>query len=131
MMFEHAVYTVASPEACAAILWKQATKQTNASAASALRITAKDNLELGIIDDIIDEPVGGAHRDPTEAASLLERWIVEQLESLRDVPMDELIDARFERFRRLGAFEETPPPPEPQEETEEDGIEASADGSAS
>ena len=117
-MLQHAWYSVISPEGCAAILWKQASKQTNEAAARALKITSADNLELGIIDDVIPEPVGGAHRDPDKAASLLEDWIVDQLEQLKDMAAEELIQSRFERFRRLGAFEEAPPPPEPEPEPE-------------
>ena len=113
-MLEHAWYSVISPEGCAAILWKQASKQTNDAAARALKITASDNLELGIVDAVIPEPVGGAHRNPDEAARLLEAWITEQLEDLRDAPPDELLDARYERFRRMGALQETVPEP-PQE----------------
>jgi acetyl-CoA carboxylase carboxyl transferase subunit alpha len=67
---------VISPEGCAAILWKQANEQTNAAAARALKLTAADNLGLGIVDDVIGEPVGGAHRDPASAAANLQAWLV-------------------------------------------------------
>ncbi|MCC6660682.1 MAG: acetyl-CoA carboxylase carboxyltransferase subunit alpha [Phycisphaerales bacterium] len=105
-MLAHAWYTVISPEGCAAILWKQANEQTNTAAARALRLTARDNLELGIIDAVIPEPVGGAHRDPPAAVALLREWIVAQLGELRSRPIDELVAARYERFRRLGSFAE-------------------------
>ncbi|QYU68011.1 hypothetical protein J4558_24650 [Leptolyngbya sp. 15MV] len=93
-------------EGCAAILWKVANEQTNTSAASALKLTASDNMELGIIDAVVPEPVGGAHRDPSNAAGLLKGWIVEQLKELRAIPIDELLERRYQRFRRLGACRE-------------------------
>ncbi|MCL4741795.1 MAG: acetyl-CoA carboxylase carboxyltransferase subunit alpha [Phycisphaerales bacterium] len=104
-MLQHAWYSVISPEGCAAILWKQANEQTNKSAASALKLTAADNLELGIIDAVIPEPPGGAHRDPALAASNLERWIVQQLIELRDLNPDVLVEQRYARFRRMGRHE--------------------------
>ncbi len=103
-MMQFAWYSVISPEGCAAILWKQANEQTNSQAAKALKLTAKDNLELGIVDDIIAEPIGGAHRAPAEAASNLERWITSTLLSLKDVDRKVLVDRRYQRFRRLGAY---------------------------
>ncbi|MFG0283134.1 MAG: acetyl-CoA carboxylase carboxyltransferase subunit alpha [Phycisphaerales bacterium JB039] len=105
-MLAHAWYSVISPEGCAAILWKQANEQTNASAARALKLTASDNLGLGIVDSVIPEPVGGAHRDPAAAAANLEAWIVEQLEELAEQSIEDLLQARYDRFRRLGAFQE-------------------------
>lgn len=108
-MLQHAWYSVISPEGCAAILWKQANEQTNAAAAKALRLTARDNLELKIVDDIIPEPLGGAHRDPAGAADLLRRWIVTQLHELKRADADVLVQHRYERFRRLGACVELPP----------------------
>lgn len=111
-MLKHAWYSVISPEGCAAILWKQASEQTNTAAAIALRLTAKDNLELGIVDAIIDEPAGGAHRDPRKAAALLEKWIVEQLRDLKRVKPSSLPDRRYERFRALGRYIEIDEPTE-------------------
>lgn len=105
-MMRNAWYSVISPEGCAAILWKVANEQTNTSAASALKLTASDNMELGIIDAVVPEPVGGAHRDPSNAAGLLKAWIVEQLKELRAIPIDELLEGRYQRFRRLGACRE-------------------------
>lgn len=107
-MLENAWYSVISPEGCAAILWKQANEQTNSAAARALKLTAADNLELEIVDSVIPEPLGGAHRDPSAAAANLRRWVVDQLQELRAVPSDELVQRRYERFRRLGAALETP-----------------------
>src|SRR5690606_2018477 len=98
-MMENSWYTVISPEGCAAILWKQANEQTNAAAARALRLTARDNLELGIIDDIVPEPLGGAHRDPAGAAGNLERWILKSLDELRSQNPATLPGRRYERFR--------------------------------
>jgi acetyl-CoA carboxylase carboxyl transferase subunit alpha len=106
-MMQHAWYSVISPEGCAAILWKQANEQTNHAAATALKLTARDNLELRIIDAIIPEPVGGAHRDPSRAAANLERWVLEQLTELREINPDMLVEQRYARFRRLGSFAES------------------------
>ena len=112
-MMRYAWYSVISPEGCAAILWKQANEQTNSAAARSLRLTARDNLDLGIVDSVVDEPLGGAHRDPDAAARFLMSWVVSQLDELAGVPTDKLLDQRYERFRRLGAFlertEDAPP----------------------
>jgi acetyl-CoA carboxylase carboxyl transferase subunit alpha len=105
-MLEHAWYSVISPEGCAAILWKQANEQTNAAAAKALRLTAKDNLGLGIIDEIVPEPLGAAHRDPRGAADRLQAWLIERLQELREIEVGELVRQRYERFRKLGSYEE-------------------------
>ncbi len=107
-MLEYAWYSVISPEGCAAILWKQANEQTNTAAARALKLTARDNLSLGIVDEVIPEPLGGAHRDPAGAADLLRKWVVGQLHDLKRVDADVLVKRRYERFRRLGAYQETP-----------------------
>ncbi len=109
-MLEYAWYSVISPEGCAAILWKQANEQTNTAASEALKLTARDNLELGIVDAVIPEPLGGAHRDPAGAADLLKGWIVSQLHDLRRVAISDLVERRYQRFRRLGAYSETPEP---------------------
>ncbi len=111
-MLEHAWYSVISPEGCAAILWKQANEQTNAAAARALKMTASDNLSLGIVDAVIPEPLGGAHRDPGAAADAVRQWIVAQLTELRGIDPERLLADRYQRFRRLGAYEEHPPGPE-------------------
>jgi acetyl-CoA carboxylase carboxyl transferase subunit alpha len=107
-MLEYAWYSVISPEGCAAILWKQANEQTNTAAAKALKLTARDNLALGIVDDVISEPLGGAHRDPAGAADFLRKWVVGQLHDLKRVDADVLVKRRYDRFRRLGAYQETP-----------------------
>ncbi|MBX3405100.1 MAG: acetyl-CoA carboxylase carboxyltransferase subunit alpha [Phycisphaeraceae bacterium] len=107
-MLEHAWYSVISPEGCAAILWKQANDKTNQLAAQALKLTARDNLELGIIDAIVPEPPGGAHRDPKRAAANIERWISDQLHELRTINPSTLPARRYERFRKLGSYTEVP-----------------------
>jgi len=133
-MMAHAWYSVISPEGCAAILWKQANEQTNAAAARALKLTADDNLGLGIVDAIVPEPVGGAHRDPEAVATNLEAWIVAQLEELAGRPVDELLEARYQRFRRLGAYEEQAPelaepaPEDPSGEQTPSGLGSAAAG---
>ncbi len=105
-MLQYSWYSVISPEGCAAILWKEASEQTNSAAAKALRLTARDNLELGIIDDVIHEPVGGAHRDPKATADNLRQWIVSRLQHLRAIDPDTLVQQRYERFRKLGQYTE-------------------------
>ncbi len=105
-MLEFAWYSVISPEGCAAILWKQANDQTTRAAAAALRLTAKDNLSLGVIDEIIPESLGGAHRDPEDTARRLGSWIESCLDALVGTDTDALLEARYERFRRLGQFVE-------------------------
>lgn len=107
-MLQYAWYSVISPEGCAAILWKQANDQTNALAAQALKLTAKDNLGFGIVDAVIPEPLGGAHRDPAKAAQNLERWITDQLHELKAVNPATLPNSRYDRFRKLGSFTEMP-----------------------
>lgn len=104
-MLEYSWYSVISPEGCAAILWKQANEQTNNAAAVALNLTAKDNLNNKIVDSVIDEPLGGAHRDHEAASSLLQSWIETQLDELCEQPVDELLEARYQRFRKLGDYQ--------------------------
>ncbi len=105
-MLRNSWYSVISPEGCAAILWKQANEQTNTAAAQALKLTARDNLSLGIVDAAIDEPLGGAHRDPDAASQLLSGWVTQQLDDLAGMSGDELIEQRYERFRLLGSYDE-------------------------
>ena len=96
LMFEHAVYSVISPEGCASILWRTADKA--ADAAEAMRITAADLLSLKVIDRIIPEPLGGAHRDPTEAIASLKGAILEELDALDDRSPEQLRNARRDKF---------------------------------
>jgi len=108
-MLEYAWYSVISPEGCAAILWKTANEKTNTAAATALNLTAKDNKRLGIVEDVIKEPVGGAHRNPQKAAEAIEQWVVETLRELQKVKPSTLPARRYERFRKLGQYAELPP----------------------
>ena len=112
-MLEYSWYSVISPEGCAAILWKQANEQTNTAAADALRLTARDNLALGIVDSVIEEPLGAAHRSHEEASAKLEAWITASLDELTQTPVDELLEARYQRFRNLGDFSEPAHEPMP------------------
>jgi acetyl-CoA carboxylase carboxyl transferase subunit alpha len=109
-MLAHSWYSVISPEGCAAILWKEANEQTNNAAAKSLRLTAKDNLELGIVDEVIPEPVGGAHRDPRTTANNVQQWILSRLAQLKKIPVEELLEQRYQRYRKLGVYlEQTEP----------------------
>jgi acetyl-CoA carboxylase carboxyl transferase subunit alpha len=108
-MLEHGYYSVISPEGCAGILWKTATDETKPLAAEALRMTARDLLKLGIIDDIIPEPLGGAHRDHREMANTLKSYLLRYLRELRNVPTDDLLEGRYQKFRRMGVFSEITP----------------------
>ncbi len=101
-MFEHAYYSVISPEGCAGILWK--SKTYAAQAAKALRITSKDLAGLGVVDDVIEEPLGGAHRDPHQAAGRLKTYLLRALRELHGKPIAQLLDARYEKFRRMGVY---------------------------
>ncbi|MFZ4429834.1 MAG: acetyl-CoA carboxylase carboxyltransferase subunit alpha [Phycisphaerales bacterium] len=109
-MLSNSWYSVISPEGCAAILWKEANEQTNSAAAKSLKLTASDNLSLGIVDDVIPEPPGGAHRDGRATAMNLQSWIVQQIQHLRTVPPNELLDRRYERFRKMGVYVEQAEP---------------------
>ena len=104
-MLRFSWYSVISPEGCAAILWKEANELTNTAAARALNLTAADNLKLGIVDDIIEEPLGGAHRDPEQAAANVQKWIVDRLREQRRFKPENLPKRRYERFRKFGEFE--------------------------
>ncbi|HQT93794.1 MAG: acetyl-CoA carboxylase carboxyl transferase subunit alpha [Acidobacteria bacterium 21-70-11] len=104
LMLEHAVYSVISPEGCAAILWKDQTQVQRA--ASALRLTAQNLLELGVIDAIIPEPLGGAHMDPNLAIRTVGGAVRKALVDLRRVKRDELPRRRFTKFRAMGQFVE-------------------------
>lgn len=103
-MLEHAYYSVISPEGCAGILWKEANDQTKQLAAGALKLTARDLFRLGVIDEIIPEPLGGAHRDQHEMANTLKSYLLRHLRELRNVPVDELLEQRYQKFRRMGVF---------------------------
>ena len=101
-MLEHAYYSVISPEGCAGILWK--SHEHAPKAAAALRFTSKDLQRLEIVDDILEEPLGGAHRDHHQMASRLKSYLSKTLANLDSVPTDELIESRYKKFRRIGVF---------------------------
>jgi acetyl-CoA carboxylase carboxyl transferase subunit alpha len=103
LMLEHSVYSVISPEGCAAILWDNPSKVPDA--ATALKMTAKDLLELGVIDEIIPEPLGGAHRDPKAISDRIAKALTNQLFSLTDLPPDQLLLQRDHKFRKMGAVQ--------------------------
>lgn len=105
-MLEHAYYSVISPEGCAGILWKEANEQTKPMAASALRLTSKDLFRLKVIDDVIPEPLGGAHRDHDEMGNTLKTYLLRYLRELRQLSPEELLQQRYDKFRRMGVFEE-------------------------
>ncbi len=102
-MLEHSWYSVISPEGCAAILWKEANERTNPLAAKSLALTARDNLRNGLIDAVIPEPLGGAHRNPVATAQAVQAWIVAQLSELTRIDRETLVRARYEKFRRIGS----------------------------
>jgi acetyl-CoA carboxylase carboxyl transferase subunit alpha len=106
-MLEHAYYSVISPEGCAGILWKEANDQTKPLAADALKLTARHLSSLGVIDDVIPEPLGGAHRDPREMANTLKTYLLRYLRELKNVPGDVLLQRRYDKFRRMGVFLES------------------------
>ena len=101
-ILEHAYYSVISPEGCAGILWKSA--EHKAKAAHALRMRAGDLKEFGIVDTVIEEPPGGAHRDPRQMATKLKTFLLRTLRELVAQPADALVNARYEKFRRMGVF---------------------------
>jgi acetyl-CoA carboxylase carboxyl transferase subunit alpha len=104
MMLEYSWYSVISPEACAAILWRDSAK--GFQAAEALKVTSADLMELGIIDKVIAEPRAGAHNHPEEAAELVKREIISALDELKDKSTEELLAERMEKYRRMGEFDE-------------------------
>lgn len=101
-MLQHSYYSVISPEGCASILWKDAGKK--ATAAEALKMQAEDLLEMEIIDDIIEEPLGGAHHDPAVVYDNVKKYILAQWNVLKAVPLETLIEQRYQKFRRMGKF---------------------------
>jgi acetyl-CoA carboxylase carboxyl transferase subunit alpha len=101
-MMENAVYSVISPESCAAIIWRDSAKAE--LAAAALRLTAEDLLNFGLIDGIIPEPPGGAQEDPDAAAELLRGKLRQALEELGRLSQSELVQQRYMKFRRMGNF---------------------------
>jgi len=105
LMMENSIYSVISPEGCAAIMWRDATKKE--LAAEAMRITATDLSELGCVDDIVPEPEGGAHRDYDAAARLLDASLQRHFAELKKLPTAELIVSRYNKFRNIAQFFKT------------------------
>jgi len=103
LILENAYYSVISPEGCAAILWRDSSKAPEA--AEALKLTAKDLLKFGIIDEIIPEPLGGAHRDPKMTADNIKQAIKRNLNELCQISIERLLKLRYEKFRKIGVFE--------------------------
>ena len=104
LMLEHSVYSVISPEGCAAILWSDGTK--GAQAAEALKLTAHDIIKLGVIDEIVKEPVGGAHRNHETMAATLKQSLSRHLQELNSKSGDELVEDRYRKFRAMSQFVE-------------------------
>jgi acetyl-CoA carboxylase carboxyl transferase subunit alpha len=105
-MLQHTYYSVISPEGCAGILWKD--RKFADKAARALKFTSKDLLQLGVIDEVITEPLGGAHRDHRQTAIMLKVALMRILRELTAIPRERLLQGRYDKFRRLGVFEEGP-----------------------
>jgi acetyl-CoA carboxylase carboxyl transferase subunit alpha len=103
-MLEHTYYSVISPEGCASILWKGS--EFAPKAASALKFTSRDLLRFGIIDEIVPEPLGGAHRDHRESASNLKTFLLRRLREMKSIPLDTLLELRYEKYRKIGVFTE-------------------------
>lgn len=108
LMLEHAYYSVISPEGCASILWKSAAAAPQA--VEALRVTAEDLLELKVVDEIIPEPLGGAHHDPEKTAQAIKEALIRHLTPLLAYPPERLLAERYEKYRRIGVFEEIEQP---------------------
>ncbi len=104
LMLEHATYSVISPEGCAAILWNNGAKASEA--AELLKLTAQDLFHMQVIDEVVEEPIGGAHRDPRRASELLKDAITRNLAEIRGVTAAELIQLRYDKFRKLGMYDE-------------------------
>ena len=112
-ILEFAYYSVISPEGCAGILWKHASHADKAAAA--LRFTSADLLEFGIVDEVVKEPLGGAHRDHHKMGIALKASLSAAIKDLERVPAGELLARRYDKFRRIGQFLEDPPQPSPAE----------------
>ena len=101
-VLQNSYYSVISPEGCAAILWKDRARANEA--AKALKLTAQNLLDFGIIDIIVPEPLGGAHRDPQAAANNIKRVILNGIKEVSSISKDEMVKARYEKFRCMGRF---------------------------
>jgi acetyl-CoA carboxylase carboxyl transferase subunit alpha len=107
LMLENAYYSVISPEGCASILWRE--RSAAPRAAEALKITAKELLELGLADEIIAEPLGGAHNDPATTAASVKQSLLRNLGELKKLPVEELLKRRYAKYRAHGRFVEKQP----------------------
>jgi acetyl-CoA carboxylase carboxyl transferase subunit alpha len=105
LMLENAIYSVISPESCASIMWKDATRKQQAAAA--LRYTANETRALGCVDDVVPEPKGGTQADPAKAFGLVAVRLRRHLQELTDMPLDEMLARRYDKFRNMGQFYET------------------------
>jgi acetyl-CoA carboxylase carboxyl transferase subunit alpha len=103
LMLEHSIYSVISPEGCAAILWRDGEKG-KVLAAESLKLTAADLFRMGVIDEIVKEPLGGAHRNPKGMAETLKEVVERHLRELEKMNMEELLNLRYEKFRKMGTF---------------------------
>jgi acetyl-CoA carboxylase carboxyl transferase subunit alpha len=122
-MLEFAYYSVISPEGCAGILWKTATDETKSRAAQALKLTSQHLAKLGVIDDVIPEPLGAAHRDHAEMANTLKTSLLRYLRELRELPPEKLTEQRYAKFRRMGVFTEASVARDPEESEAEPAVE--------
>ena len=104
LMFENTWYSVISPEGCASILWRDASKAPEA--AESMRVSAQDLVEMGICDRIINEPLGGAHRNPEQAAQLLKKTILAEVDNFKDLDGNSFLESRIERYNQMGAYSE-------------------------
>ena len=107
LMLENAIYSVISPEGCASILWKDAGKKEDA--AEALKLTSHDLAGMEVIDRIVPEPLGGAHRDPDGVAARLQEILIEEIALLQQKTADELVEARIAKFARMGSYDQEGP----------------------
>lgn len=123
-MLEFAYYSVISPEGCAGILWK--SHEYAERAAKALRFTSKDLLGFGVVDHVIEEPLGGAHRDPHQTAAKLKMYLLRTLRELAELDPSQLVSSRYSKFRRMGVFQNQPnqPPVEPMSQFDRQPAEA-------
>ena len=106
IMLEYSTYSVISPEGCASILWKSADKAKDA--AEQLGLTARRLRDLGLVDKVVREPIGGAHRNPSQTATRLKAVLLNELDQLQALPIDELLERRYRRLRSYGAYETAP-----------------------
>lgn len=102
LMLRHAYYSVISPEGCASILWRDGDRK--ADAAAAMKLTSRDLKERGFVDEIVEEPLGGAHRDTQQMGKILREAIIRNLDELKAAPIDELLDQRYNKYRQYGDF---------------------------